>query len=118
MMSHGDSRVGERVPEGSSMTSGLQIVGGLVLLIGGADVLVRAGTGLASWLRVRPMMIGLTVVSLETSMPELAVGIDVPPLAQRQADQAGRDHPVAGRGRLHRRSGAGQPPGGRRPGGG
>jgi cation:H+ antiporter len=58
------------------MTSGLQIVGGLVLLIGGADVLVRAGTGLASWLGIRPMMIGLTVVSLGTSVPELAVGID------------------------------------------
>jgi len=58
------------------MTSGLQIVGGLVLLIGGADVLVRAGAGLASWLGIRPMMIGLTVVSLGTSVPELAVGID------------------------------------------
>jgi cation:H+ antiporter len=58
------------------MISGLQVVGGLVLLIGGADLLVRAGTGLASWLGVRPMMIGLTVVSLGTSVPELAVGID------------------------------------------
>jgi|SRR5262245_15292015 len=58
------------------MTSGLQVVGGLVLLIVGADVLVRAGSGLASWLGIRPMMIGLTVVSLGTSVPELAVGID------------------------------------------
>jgi cation:H+ antiporter len=39
-------------------------------------VLVRAGTGLASWLGIRPMMIGLTVVSLGTSAPELAIGID------------------------------------------
>jgi len=58
------------------MTSGLQVVGGLVVLIVGADVLVRAGSGLASWLGIRPMMIGLTVVSLGTSVPELAVGID------------------------------------------
>src|SRR4029453_19387803 len=87
MMSHGDSRVGGRVPEGSSMTSGLQIVGGLVLLIGGADVLVRAGTGLASWLGIRPMMIGLTVVSLGTSVPELAVGIDA---ARWEATRASR----------------------------
>jgi cation:H+ antiporter len=58
------------------MTSALQIVGGLVALIVGAEVLVRAGTGLASWLGVRPMMIGLTVVSVGTSVPELAVGID------------------------------------------
>src|SRR5262245_57654918 len=58
------------------MTSAAQLVGGLVALIVGAEVLVRAGTGLASWLGIRPMMIGLTVVSLGTSVPELAVGID------------------------------------------
>jgi cation:H+ antiporter len=58
------------------MSAGLMIAGGLVALIVGADVLVRAGTGLASWLGIRPMMIGLTVVSLGTSVPELAVGID------------------------------------------
>jgi cation:H+ antiporter len=58
------------------MNSGLLVAGGLVALIVGADVLVRAGTGLASWLGIRPMMIGLTVVSLGTSAPELAIGID------------------------------------------
>jgi cation:H+ antiporter len=58
------------------MTSVLQVVGGLVALIVGADVLVRAGSRLASWLGISPMMIGLTVVSLGTSVPELAVGID------------------------------------------
>jgi cation:H+ antiporter len=57
------------------MTSALQIVGGLVALVVGAELLLRAGTGLASWLGIRPMMIGLTVVSLGTSVPELAVGI-------------------------------------------
>jgi cation:H+ antiporter len=58
------------------MTSALLMVAGLVALVIGADVLVRAGSGLASWLGIRPMMIGLTVVSLGTSVPELAVGID------------------------------------------
>src|SRR5262245_4723800 len=58
------------------MNSALQIVGGLVALVVGAEVLVRAGVGLASWLGIRPMMIGLTVVSLGTSVPELAIGID------------------------------------------
>jgi len=57
------------------MTNGLMIVGGLVALIAGAEVLVRAGTSLASSLGIRPIMIGLTVVSLGTSVPELAVGI-------------------------------------------
>ena len=36
------------------MASGLQVVGGLVVLIVGADVLVRAGSGLAARLGVRP----------------------------------------------------------------
>jgi cation:H+ antiporter len=58
------------------MPSGLLIVSGLVALVVGADLLVRAGSGLASWLGIRPMMIGLTVVSLGTSVPELAIGID------------------------------------------
>jgi cation:H+ antiporter len=58
------------------MTDALLVVGGLVALVVGADLLVRAGSYLASWLGVRPMMIGLTVVSLGTSVPELAVGID------------------------------------------
>jgi cation:H+ antiporter len=57
------------------MTDVLLVAGGLVALIVGADVLVRAGSGLASWLGVRPMIVGLTVVSLGTSVPELAIGI-------------------------------------------
>src|SRR5262245_55647426 len=58
------------------MTNGLMVAGGLVALIVGAEVLVRAGASLATWLGIRPMMIGLTVVSLGTSVPELAIGID------------------------------------------
>jgi cation:H+ antiporter len=58
------------------MTDALLIVGGLLALVVGAEVLVRSGTELAAWLGVRPMMIGLTVVSLGTSVPELAIGID------------------------------------------
>jgi cation:H+ antiporter len=58
------------------MTTVLLIVGGLAALLVGAELLVRGGTGLASLLGIRPMVIGLTVVSLGTSVPELAVGID------------------------------------------
>jgi cation:H+ antiporter len=54
----------------------LLIVGGLAALIVGAELLVRGGTGLAGWFGIRPMVIGLTVVSLGTSVPELAIGID------------------------------------------
>jgi cation:H+ antiporter len=58
------------------MPSALLIVAGLAGLLVGADLLVRGGAALASHLGVRPIVIGLTVVALGTSLPELAVGID------------------------------------------
>jgi cation:H+ antiporter len=58
------------------VSSALLIVGGLVGLLGGAELLVRGGTGLALRLGIAPIVIGVTVVSLGTSMPELAIGID------------------------------------------
>ncbi|GAA1392166.1 calcium/sodium antiporter [Pseudonocardia kongjuensis] len=51
-------------------------LGGLALLLVGAELLVRAGSRLASRLGLSPMVIGLTVVSVGTSLPELAIGID------------------------------------------
>lgn len=56
--------------------SALLIVGGLLGLLGGAELLVRGGTGLALRLGIAPIVVGVTVVSLGTSMPELAIGID------------------------------------------
>jgi cation:H+ antiporter len=58
------------------VSSALLVVAGLLALLGGAELLVRAGTGLATWLGLRPMVIGLTVVSIGTSVPEMAIGID------------------------------------------
>jgi cation:H+ antiporter len=58
------------------MPSALLIVAGLAGLLVGADLLVRGGAALASHLGVRPIVVGLTVVALGTSLPELAVGID------------------------------------------
>jgi cation:H+ antiporter len=49
--------------------------GGLIAMIVGAEALVRGGSRLASRLGIRPIMVGLTVVSIGTSMPELAVGV-------------------------------------------
>ncbi|MEZ3161130.1 calcium/sodium antiporter [Microbacterium sp. BWT-B31] len=54
----------------------LWIILGLVGLIFGAELVVRYGARLASGLGVPPILVGLTVVSLGTSLPELAVGID------------------------------------------
>ncbi|MBO0841983.1 MAG: calcium/sodium antiporter [Nocardioides sp.] len=53
----------------------LLVVGGLAALVAGAELMVGAGTRLALWLGVRPILIGLTVVSIGTSVPELAIGI-------------------------------------------
>jgi cation:H+ antiporter len=58
------------------MTAVLQLVGGLVGLVVGAELLVGAGSRLATRFGVRPIVVGLTVVALGTSIPELAVGID------------------------------------------
>jgi cation:H+ antiporter len=58
------------------IATALLVVVGLAALIGGADLLVRAGSSLAALLGIRPMVVGLTVVSIGTSVPELAVGID------------------------------------------
>jgi cation:H+ antiporter len=48
---------------------------GLITLIVGAELLIRGGSWLGSRLGIRPIVIGLTVVSIGTSMPELAVGV-------------------------------------------
>ncbi|MEJ2367629.1 MAG: calcium/sodium antiporter [Acidobacteriota bacterium] len=49
--------------------------GGLVLLIAGAELLVRGAARLSNILRISPVIVGLTVVAYATGSPELAVGI-------------------------------------------
>ncbi|MEM7260776.1 MAG: calcium/sodium antiporter [Planctomycetota bacterium] len=53
----------------------LALVGGLFLLGFGADILVRGAITLALRLRLTPTVIGLTVLALGTSLPELVVSI-------------------------------------------
>lgn len=48
---------------------------GLALLIGGAEFLVRGAARLAAALGMSPLVIGLTIVALGTSSPELAVAV-------------------------------------------
>lgn len=48
---------------------------GLVVVLAGAELLLRGVSPLAARWRVSPILIGLTVVSVGTSTPELAVGI-------------------------------------------
>lgn len=53
----------------------IQLGGGLLLLIVGAELLVRAAVRLAASLGVRPLLIGLTVVAFGSSAPQLAVSV-------------------------------------------
>ncbi|MFF7707043.1 calcium/sodium antiporter [Pseudomonas sp. NPDC007930] len=46
---------------------------GLVMLLAGAECLVRAAVGLASRLNLRPLILGLTVVALGSSAPQMAI---------------------------------------------
>lgn len=50
-------------------------LGGLVIIVLGAEMLLRSATRVAAMLGVSPIVIGLTIVSIGTSTPELAVGI-------------------------------------------
>jgi cation:H+ antiporter len=53
----------------------LLLIVGFALLIAGADYLVRGASSIAKRLKVSDLIIGLTVVSIGTSAPELSVNI-------------------------------------------
>lgn len=55
--------------------STLMITGGLAALIGGAQLVVPAATSIAESFGVSSAIIGLTVVALGTSLPELATSV-------------------------------------------
>lgn len=64
------------------MIAFLQIIGGLILLVGGGDVLVKGAVGLARNLGISAIVIGLTVVAFGTSAPEMFISV-----------QSASDHP-------------------------
>ena len=53
----------------------LLLAAGLILLLGGGDLLIRGAAGLAKAAGLSPMIIGLTIVAFGTSAPELSVNI-------------------------------------------
>lgn len=57
------------------MTTAVLLLGGLVLLAGGGEVLVRGAVGAARALGVSPLLVGLTLVGFGTSMPELLTSL-------------------------------------------
>ncbi len=52
-----------------------EIAIGLLALVGGAELVVRGGSRVAARFGISPIVIGVTVVALGTSAPELAIGI-------------------------------------------
>lgn len=60
---------------GDPLLAWLSILLGLVILVGGGELLVRGASRLAIALRISPLVIGLTVVAFGTSAPELAVSV-------------------------------------------
>ena len=53
-----------------------QLAGGFVLLLFGAEYLVRGAVSLARRLNVSPMLIGMTIVAYGTTAPELVVSLE------------------------------------------
>lgn len=53
----------------------LPLIGGLILLIGGGELLVRGAVQVATNLGVSPLVIGLTLVGFGTSTPELVTSV-------------------------------------------
>ncbi|MBK3508854.1 calcium/sodium antiporter [Pseudomonas sp. MF6747] len=51
------------------------MITGLVLLIVGAEILVRAAVRLAASLKVRPLIIGLSIVAFGSSAPQMTVSL-------------------------------------------
>ncbi len=62
----------EELPELSFRQAVFWLVAGLVVLLISAEVLVWAAVHVAQWLGVSKLVIGLTVVAVGTSLPELA----------------------------------------------
>src|SRR5690554_5103929 len=53
----------------------LSFVIGLIIITVGSELLLKGASKIAAFLGVQPIIIGLTVVSIGTSLPELAVGV-------------------------------------------
>ncbi|MEX2453497.1 MAG: calcium/sodium antiporter, partial [Rhodospirillaceae bacterium] len=54
----------------------IHLIAGLVLLLGGGELLVRGAVRLAAAIGLSPLVIGLTVVGFGTSTPELVTSIE------------------------------------------
>lgn len=65
----------EVAPGGDQVTNVALLVLGLAMLVGGAQFFVDGAVELASWIGMSERVVGLTVVALGTSAPEVATGV-------------------------------------------
>ncbi len=65
-----------RVPAELGRMEYLQVLGGFVLLLGGAEVLLRGSVAIARRLKISMLVIGMTIVAFGTSLPELVVSLN------------------------------------------
>jgi len=54
----------------------LQVLAGFIILVGAAEVLVRGAVSIADRFGVSPLVIGMTIVAIGTSAPELVVSLN------------------------------------------
>lgn len=62
-------------PKRSTLINGLLVLLGLLLLWGGSELLISRAVMIAKFFNVSELLIGLTLVSIGTSIPELATSI-------------------------------------------
>ncbi|MBL6959123.1 MAG: calcium/sodium antiporter [Rhodospirillales bacterium] len=53
-----------------------QLIGGIVVMLAAAEIFIRGAISLAKILNIPPLVIGMTVVAIGTSAPELMVTLD------------------------------------------
>lgn len=69
------SRIAPAIGDRLTLSSILQILGGLVLLAAGGEFLVRGSVRLAERLGLSPLIIGIVLVGFGTSAPELVTSV-------------------------------------------
>ena len=70
-----DAQAPAAPPHGGAATAALKVLVGLALLVGSSHILVWGAVDLAKVMGVSDLMIGLTIIAMGTSLPELASAV-------------------------------------------
>lgn len=65
----------EDIPQAPAWKKALLLVGGMAFLAGGAHLMVTSAQSIAEQMGVDPVVVGLTVLAVGTSLPELAASL-------------------------------------------